>query len=73
MSQLADISIGSVGSPEGFSKVIVRSLRGERLLKGVEYERREVKREDVTKLAGIKRKSAEANFAGILAGLRGIT
>ena len=69
VSRLADISIGSIGSPEGFSTVIVRSLRGERLLEGVAYERKEVRRDDVAKLAAIKRKNAEANFAGILAGL----
>jgi len=68
-SRLADISIGSVGSPEGFSTVIVRSKRGERLLKGVSFRRSEIKIDEIAKLAGIKRKNAETNFAGILAGL----
>lgn len=69
VSMLADISVGSVGSPDGFSTVIVRSAVGERLLDGVEFERREVRREDVAKLAALKRKKAEKSFAGILAGL----
>lgn len=69
VSRLADISIGSVGSPEGFSTVIVRSLSGERLLEGVAFEPKEVRREDILKLAAMKKKKAQANFAVILAGL----
>jgi coenzyme F420-reducing hydrogenase beta subunit len=69
VSRLADISIGSIDSPDGFSTVIVRSLRGERLLEGVAYERREVRRDDVVRLAAIKRKNAEQNFGTIVAGL----
>ena len=69
VSRLADISIGSVGSPEGFSTVIVRSGRGERLLEGLAFEPKEVRREDILKLAAMKKKNAEANFAAILAGL----
>ena len=68
-SRLADISIGSIGSPEGFSTVMVRSERGERLLEGVQFERTETKVDETAKLAGIKRINAERNFAGILAGL----
>lgn len=69
VSRLADLSIGSIGSPEGFSTVVVRSLRGERLLEGLEFERKEVRREDVARLAAMKKKNAETNFAPILAGL----
>lgn len=72
VSRLADVSIGSVGSPEGFSTVIVRSLRGEKLLEGLEFERQEVRREDILKLAAMKKKNAETNFAPILAGLEGL-
>ena len=68
-SKLADISIGSIGSPEGFSTVMVRSERGEKLLEGVRFERSETKIDETAKLAGIKRKNAERSFAGILAGL----
>ena len=69
VSRLADVSIGSIGSPEGFSTVVVRSLRGERLPEGLEFERKEVRREDVARLAAMKKKNAETNFAPILAGL----
>ena len=72
VSRLADVSIGSVGSPEGFSTVIVRSLHGEKLLEGLEFERQEVCREDILKLAAMKKKNAQANFAPILAGLEGL-
>jgi len=68
VSRLADVSIGSVGSPEGFSTVVVRSLRGERLLEGLAFESQEVRREDVARLAAMKKKNAETNFAPILAG-----
>ena len=72
VSRLADVSIGSVGSPEGFSTVVVRSQRGERLLEGLAFERQEVRLEDILKLAAMKKKNAEANFAPILAGLEGL-
>jgi len=35
----------------------------------VACERREVRRDDVVRLAAIKRKNAEQNFGGIVAGL----
>jgi coenzyme F420-reducing hydrogenase beta subunit len=73
VSRLADISIGSIGSPEGLSTVIVRSEKGKRLLEGVAYERREVRRDDVVRLAAIKRKNAEKNFEGIVAGLHEVS
>ena len=38
--RLADISIGSVGSPEGYSTVIVRSKKGEELLHGLQLARK---------------------------------
>jgi coenzyme F420 hydrogenase subunit beta len=69
VSRLADISIGSIGSPDGYSTVIVRSERGERLLEAVQFERREINRDDIVKLAAIKKKNADKNFAGIVAGL----
>ncbi len=69
INRLADISIGSIGSPDGYSTVIVRSTRGERLLEGAPFERKEINRDDIVKLASIKRKNADKNFAGIVAGL----
>ncbi|MDQ1260866.1 MAG: hypothetical protein QG575_47 [Euryarchaeota archaeon] len=69
ISRLADISIGSIGSVDGYSTVIVRSERGEKLLDAVQFERKEISREDIVKLAAIKRKNADKNFAVIVAGL----
>ncbi len=69
VNRLADISIGSIGSEEGYSTVIVRSERGERLLEAVSFDRKEINREEIVKLAAIKKKNADKNFAGIVAGL----
>lgn len=69
VSRLADISIGSIGSPDGYSTVIVRSDRGKRLLEATAFSRREINRDEIVKLAGFKKKNADKNFAGIIAGL----
>ncbi len=69
VSRLADISIGSIGSEEGYSTVIVRSERGEKLLNAVQFDRKGLNREEIVKLAAIKKKNADGNFAGIVAGL----
>jgi coenzyme F420-reducing hydrogenase beta subunit len=65
VSRLADISIGSIGSADGYSTVIVRSERGEKLLEDVQFSRREVNRDEIVKLAAIKKKNADKNFACI--------
>ncbi|MFZ3149363.1 MAG: Coenzyme F420 hydrogenase/dehydrogenase, beta subunit C-terminal domain [Methanothrix sp.] len=69
VSRLADISIGSIGSAEGYSTVIVRSELGEKLLSAVQFDRKEINRDEIVKLAAIKKKNADKNFAGIVAGL----
>jgi coenzyme F420-reducing hydrogenase beta subunit/ferredoxin len=69
VSRLADISIGSIGSPDGYSTVIVRSDRGKRLLEATVFSRKEINRDEIVKLAGFKKKNADKNFAGIIAGL----
>jgi coenzyme F420 hydrogenase subunit beta len=56
---LADISVGSVGSPDGYSTVIIRSKKGEELfglLKDLEMERANVDRDEVVELASLKKK-----------------
>ena len=65
VSRLADISIGSIGSPDGYSTVIVRSERGEKLLEAAVFGRSEINRDEIVKLAAIKKKNANKNFAGI--------
>lgn len=70
VSRLADISIGSVGSPEGYSTVIVRSEKGERLLPGLPLTRKEARMEDIVKLARIKRRNADAYLQRISRGAK---
>ena len=58
-ARLADISVGSVGSPDGYSTVILRSKKGEELfglLKGEGLETTSVDRDEIAKLVSLKRK-----------------
>lgn len=65
-AKLADISVGSVGSPDGYSTVIVRSDAGKKLLEKLDIAKEDVEIEEVTKLAIFKKKRATKNFAPIL-------
>lgn len=65
VSRLADISIGSAGSPEGYSTVVIRSEKGKELLDGLPLTRNEASREDIVKLARMKRRNADRNFQRI--------
>jgi coenzyme F420-reducing hydrogenase beta subunit len=65
-ANLADISIGSVGSPDGYSTVIVRSDVGKRLLEKLDLAKGDINTEEVTKLSILKKKRAQKNFAPIL-------
>ena len=69
VSRLADISIGSVGSAEGYSTVIVRSKNGKRLLDATEFIEAGVDKNEVVKLARFKKKRADRNFARIVEGM----
>ena len=55
------MSVGSVGSEDGRSTVIVRSDIGAKLVEGLDLAKGEVKKEEVAKLAILKKKRAEAN------------
>jgi coenzyme F420-reducing hydrogenase beta subunit len=68
VGRLADVSVGSVGSPEGFSTVIVRSNRGKNLVETVDFIKDEVDKEAIRKLVKFKRNRAENNFAPIITG-----
>jgi coenzyme F420-reducing hydrogenase beta subunit/Na+-translocating ferredoxin:NAD+ oxidoreductase RnfD subunit len=57
----SDISVGSVGSEDGYSTVIVRSDVGEKLLEKLDLTKAGVKKEEVTKLAILKKNRAEQN------------
>jgi coenzyme F420-reducing hydrogenase beta subunit len=65
-AKLADISVGSVGSEDGYSTVIVRSEKGKRLLEKLELTRGSVNKEEIVKLAVLKKNRAKKSFAPIL-------
>jgi coenzyme F420-reducing hydrogenase beta subunit len=58
-AMFADISVGSVGSPSGYSTVIVRSDVGKRLLKDLDIVKAEAEKEEVIKLSKFKKDHAE--------------
>ncbi len=70
VSQLADISIGSVGSPDDCSTVIVRSKAGKKLLDAAEFVSAEVDKKQIVKLAKLKKRNADRNLATILDGVQ---
>jgi coenzyme F420-reducing hydrogenase beta subunit len=69
VSKLADISVGSVGSPDGYSTVIVRSETGKRLVEAAGFARADANRDEIAKLSRLKRRKAEKSFAKITDGL----
>jgi coenzyme F420 hydrogenase subunit beta len=60
-SKYADVAVGSVGSEDGRSTVIVRSDVGAKLVEGLDLAKGEVKKEEIAKLAILKKKRAEEN------------
>ena len=66
VARLADVSIGSVGSPKGYSTVIVRSDLGKKLLEGLDFIKAEVNKEEIIKLSELKNKHAKKNFTPLL-------
>jgi coenzyme F420-reducing hydrogenase beta subunit len=68
VGRLSDVSVGSVGSDEGYSTVIVRSDKGKKLLQNVDFLKGDVNKEEVIKLAAFKKKRTEKNFAPIVEG-----
>ncbi len=65
-AKLADISVGSVGSEDGYSTVIVRSEKGKKLLENLDLTRGSVNTEEVAKLAILKKNRAKKSFAPIM-------
>ena len=61
-SRFADISVGSVGSKEGYSTVIVRSAMGEKLVQRLDAEKGAVDKSEVARLAKFKRIRAKKSF-----------
>ncbi len=61
-SQFSDVSVGSVGSKPGYSTVIVRSERGQRLVGKLKVTKESVDKAEVARLAKVKRERAEKAF-----------
>jgi len=57
-AKYADVSVGSVGSDEGYSTVMVRSPVGRRLVENLDLMRGEVRRDEIIRLAASKKKRA---------------
>ena len=60
-SKLADISVGSVGSPDGYSTVIIRSEKRRELFDLLEADTTSANRDEIAKLASIKAKRGNEN------------
>lgn len=65
-AKLADVSVGSVGSPDGYSTALVRSERGKKLIEKLELAKADVNTEEITKLSILKKKRAQKNFEPII-------
>jgi coenzyme F420 hydrogenase subunit beta len=61
-STLADVSVGSVGSPSGYSTVIVRSPTGARLVKAAELVKGTVDNQEIARLTEFKKERAKKSF-----------
>ncbi len=64
-SRFADLSVGSVGSKEGYSTVIVRSAAGENLVKLLVVEKKAADLEEIRRIAKFKKNRAKNNFAAL--------
>jgi len=64
-SQLADISVGSVGSKTGYSTVIVRSNVGEKLVKNLDAAKEAVDKEEIVRLSKFKGECAKKSLANL--------
>ena len=62
-SRFADVSVGSVGSKDGYSTVIVRSKVGENLAEKLCAQKESVDKSEVARLAKFKRERAKKSFA----------
>ena len=62
VSRLADVSVGSVGSRQGYSTVVVRSKVGEKLASYLDAEKEAVDKHEIARLAKFKRERAKKSF-----------
>ena len=61
-SRLADVSVGSVGSKQGYSTVVVRSKVGEKLVQNMEASKEPVDRQEIARLSKFKKERANKSF-----------
>lgn len=60
-AKYADVSVGSIGSEDGYSTVIVRSPVGEKLMETLKLTKGDIKKGEITKTANLKKKRALQN------------
>ncbi len=68
-SRLADIAIGSVGSSDGYSTVIVRSKAGKKLLDAAEFTRAEVDKKEIATVSRMPLKKIRGAYIFLLQNL----
>jgi coenzyme F420 hydrogenase subunit beta len=61
-AKLADISVGSVGSKNKYSTVIIRTQAGEKLLKSIDLSKEPVDKQEIIRLAKFKRARAKKSL-----------
>ncbi|MCS7096438.1 MAG: Coenzyme F420 hydrogenase/dehydrogenase, beta subunit C-terminal domain [Candidatus Bathyarchaeota archaeon] len=62
----ADVSVGAVGSPDGYSTVILRTDKGKKLVENTCLEYGRVNVEEITKLSSFKKNRAKENFEPLI-------
>lgn len=65
-AMFADVAVGSFGSENGFSTVIVRTEKGKNLLETLDFAKGRVKKDDVANLSDFKKNRAKEHIAPIL-------
>ncbi|MEM0488753.1 MAG: Coenzyme F420 hydrogenase/dehydrogenase, beta subunit C-terminal domain [Candidatus Bathyarchaeia archaeon] len=68
----ADISVGAVGSEEGYSTVILRTEKGKKLFESANLTLGQVKVDEIAKYAALKKNRAKENFAPLVQEIRKI-
>jgi coenzyme F420 hydrogenase subunit beta len=63
-SRFADVSVGSAGSKQGYSTVVVRSEMGEKLVENLDAFKEMADKQEVARLSKLKRKRAKKKLLG---------
>jgi coenzyme F420-reducing hydrogenase beta subunit len=65
ISRFADVSVGSVGSKQGYSTVLARSKIGEKMLKNIDLPKEPVDKLEIDRLSKFKKERAEKSFSNL--------